>query len=433
MNYSIHRRHFLRGTGAVIALPALESIGFQRFSSATENAAVERPKRALFLGFGWGVTEHSWYPDVTQTGADYSLPEGLKPMARHKKDFTVVQGCTNKFNDEGHWGSTFWLTGANRYSVPGQSFTNSISVDQVIARHIGRDTRFTSLQLSCDSAEARESGHGPGLSLAWDQKGKPIPGQNTALSLYHKLFSASDLPLEERRSAIAEKRSVLDAVHGQARKLLRRLSANDVEKLEEYFQGIRDIEIRLSKEEEWLTVPKAKPPFDLPSPDLKGLDEIRIMYKLIVAAFQTDSTRVISYRQPVQALLNSLDLNANAHSMSHYVKGNQNEVISKKRDLTQGQLLSGLFDELKATKEVDGTSLFDNLVLAYGSNIRASHYLDNCPTILAGGAANFKLGHHIVLPRDTPLCNVWLALQQGLGIEAERHGDSSGVAKSVLA
>src|SRR5262249_47934504 len=141
------RRHFLRAAGTVLALPSLESIGFHRpVSAATKTVA--RPKRAVFLGFGWGVTEETWMPDTKVTGRDYVLPQGLAPLERHKADFTVVQGLTNKFANEAHWGSTFWLTGANRYAEPGQSFHNSISADQVAAERLGTDTRFTSIQLS---------------------------------------------------------------------------------------------------------------------------------------------------------------------------------------------------------------------------------------------------------------------------------------------
>ncbi|MDA7511534.1 DUF1552 domain-containing protein, partial [Verrucomicrobia bacterium] len=119
MNTHVNRRHFLRGTGALIALPALESIGFRRFASAAATAPSTPSKRAVFLGFGFGVTKETWYPDLKDSGPAYQLSPGLKPLARHKSEFTVVQGCSNNYSNEAHWGSTFWLTGANRYSVPG--------------------------------------------------------------------------------------------------------------------------------------------------------------------------------------------------------------------------------------------------------------------------------------------------------------------------
>ncbi|MCH9654202.1 MAG: DUF1552 domain-containing protein [Cyanobacteria bacterium] len=428
MNRKLNRRHFLRGTGTLIALPALESIGFRRFASAASTGPAAPSKRCVFLSIGFGVTKETWFPDINQTGADYELSEGLAPLARHKSDFTVVQGCSNQFTNEAHWGSTFWLTGANRYSVPGQNMANSISVDQVVAQQLGRNTRFSSIQLNSSDLQ----GHGPGLSLAWDQRGKPVAGHKDPVQVFHKLFSADDLPLEQRQAAIAENRSVLDAVLSEARRVQRGLSKTDTDKLDEYFQGIRDIETRLNKDESWLDVPKAKAPLDEPEPGLKGKAEIEIMQDLIVAALQTDSTRSLSYRMPGQSLLQSLDLKPSSHNVSHYSPGERMEA-SKARDKAHSELLARLIDKLKATKEADGSSLFDNTAVAFGSNISSIHYLTNCPTVLTGGGANLKLGQHLVLPKDTPLCNVWLTMLQGLGIKAERHGDSTGTVKELQA
>ncbi|MBU6303179.1 MAG: DUF1552 domain-containing protein [Verrucomicrobia bacterium] len=421
------RRHFLRSSSALIALPALESIGFRTFAAARNTAP---PKRMVFLGFGWGVTNETWFPDAKTTGAAWELPEGLKPLARHHRDITVVQGCSNKFANEAHWGSTFWLTGANRYAEPGQSFHNSISADQVAAAHLGQDTRHASIQLN--TPDSQNSGHGPGLSLAWDSRGKPVSGLENPVAAFHRLFSNETTPLKERQAMLAQKRSVLDAVLEDAKRVQDGLTKSDTDKLDEYFQSIRDIEIRLGKDEKWLNVPKARPPVPEPQPGLAGKEEIQVMYDLIIAALQTDSTRVLTYRQPVGTLLQSLGTKVAPHDMSHYSPGDR-MAASQKRDAMQSQLLAGLIDKLKVVKEADGSTLFDHVALAYGSNIRTIHYLDNCPTLLTGGGANLKLGQHLVLPKDTPLCNVWLTMLQGLGIPAERHGDSTGVVKKLQA
>lgn len=107
-------RAFLRSGTALIALPALESLGFRRFASAAAPAA--RPKRMLFLGFGYGVTKETWYPKQDDTGPDFTLPPGLQPLERRRRDITVIQGLMHRFSNEAHWGSTFYLTGANRYA-----------------------------------------------------------------------------------------------------------------------------------------------------------------------------------------------------------------------------------------------------------------------------------------------------------------------------
>jgi hypothetical protein len=226
----------------------------------------------------------------------------------------------------------------------------------------------------------------------------------------------------------------LDAVLEDAKRVQNGLTKTDIDKLDEYYQSIRDIEVRLGKDEQWLSVPKAKPEMTEPKEGLAGKEEIQVMYDLIVAALRTDSTRVLTYRQPVGTLLQSLGTKVAPHDMSHYSPGDR-MAASQKRDAVQSELLAGLLDQLKAVKEADGSSLFDHVALAYGSNIRTIHYLDNCPTLLAGGGASLKLGQHLVLPKDTPLCNVWLTMLHGLGLDPkkhERHGDSTGVVKELV-
>ena len=426
-----HRRHFLQSSTALIALPMLESLGVRRFAGAAVPSIA--PKRLIFLGFGWGITEKTWYPDIKNLGKDYDLPVGLKPLERHKSDFSVVQGLWNKYSNEGHWGSTMWLTGANRYAQPGQSFHNNISADQVAASKLGLKTRFSSLQFN-GSQTGDLSGHGPGLSMAWDVSGKPVGGLNGPMAAYHKLFAKDTTPIDLQKAMLTQKRSVLDAVLDNARSMQRGLAKNDNAKLEEYFQGIRDIETRLAKEEQWIGVPQPKSPIPEPKPEVDGREEIKLIYDIMIAAMQTDSTRVMTFRQPVNTLLTALGIKVHPHDMSHYhtTLGEKLDA-SQRRDLAQSELLAGFLDKLKATKETNGTSLFDNVALAYGSNIRTGHELSNCPTIIAGRGANLKLGHNIVAPKDTPLCNAWLAMLHGVGVESERHGDSTGILKEIIA
>ena len=429
MTSRISRRQILRAGASLVALPMLESMGFRRFVCANEKAVP--PKRMVFLGIGYGVTQETWFPDLKQKGANYELPAGLAPLKRHQPDFTIVQGLSNKFSDEAHWGSTFWLTGANRFEG-GAGFHNSISADQVAAAHLGRETRFSSLQLNGSDPDLPGNGHGPGLSLAWDVRGKPLAGLNSPFATYHRLFSTDSTPIEQRRAMLLQKRSVLDAVLEDASDLRRSLSKNDNSKLDEYFQSIRDIETSLGKEEQWQAVPKPAAPLAEPSSGLTGLDEVRLMYDLIVAAFQTDSTRVITYRQPIAPVLTSLGIKVAPHDMSHYSPGERLQA-SQRRDIAHGELLAGLIDKLKSITQPDGKRLFDHTTLVFGSNIRSVHYLDNCPTILAGGGAGIRLGQHIVTPKDTPLCNAWLTLLRGIGVNTTRHGDSTGIIPDLIA
>ena len=178
-----------------------------------------------------------------------------------------------------------------------------------------------------------------------------------------------------------------------------------------------------------MSVPKPKAPIPEPAASLQGREEVRLMYDLMVAAMRTDSSRVFSYRLPAEAFVRSLGIRLAAHDISHYAPGDRLEA-SKKRDLAHAELLAGLFDQLKSAKEPDGSSLFDHSCVVFGSNLRNVHNLENCPSLVAGGSANIALGRNLVLPKGTPLCNLWLTLLRGLGANLERHGDSSGVISS---
>ncbi len=161
--------------------------------------------------------------------------------------------------------------------------------------------------------------------------------------------------------------------------------------------------------------------------------EIKLMYDLLLAAFQTDSTRVITYRQPMANLIESMGITVASHDLSHYTPGDRMEA-SKQRDKKQRELLAYLLDKRDAVKEADGSSLLDNVSLSFGSNIRSIHCLDNCPTLIAGGGAAIKHGRHVVLEaKQTPLCNLWLTLLQGVGIETESFGDSTGTLSQLTA
>ena len=425
----IKRRHFLRSSVATLALPFLESAGFRKFAAAA--APATPAKRMIFIAMGYGVTQETWFPDRQQTGRSFVLPPGLAPLARHKDDVTIVQGLSNRYSEDAHAGSTFWLSGANPHEG-GAVFHNGISADQVAAAAFGKETRFASLQLNGSDKDLSGPGHGQGLSLAWDNRGKPIGGQNSPLAAFNRLFSAENVSVENLRLRLAQKRSLLDTVLEEARDLQGGLSKNDLDKLDEYFQGIREIEVRLSKDEQWQSVPKPKAPVQPPPEGPLGREEIRLMYDLMAAALQTDSTRVITYRLPIANLLTSIGVKVAAHDMSHYSPGERMEA-SQRRDAANSELLAGLLDKLKGVPEANGSRLFDHTTVVFGSNISNVHNLTNCPTLITGGGASVKLGHHIVVSKDTPLCNAWLTLLRGSGLELERHGDSSGVVKELIA
>ncbi|MBM82282.1 MAG: hypothetical protein CMJ78_17080 [Planctomycetaceae bacterium] len=163
INHTATRRSFIRAGSTVLAIPFLETL------ASGKDAKAKPPKRVVFLGGGFGFTKDTFYPEKAGRFSDVGLTEGLQPLKRHQDDITMVANLTNHGATNPHGGSVSYLTGANVAGTPGKRFHNSISCDQILARHLGQDTRFSSLTLSANEVDGgQNSGHGGGLSLAWD-------------------------------------------------------------------------------------------------------------------------------------------------------------------------------------------------------------------------------------------------------------------------
>ncbi|MCM8537719.1 MAG: DUF1552 domain-containing protein [Lentisphaeraceae bacterium] len=425
------RRAFLRCGSVALALPYLESFGFKKdYSKTTES---KNPKRLMFLSMGFGVTGSDWYPDQKQTGANYTLPESLSPLKEVKKDVSIYQNLYHRNSKGGHWGSTFWLTGANQYGMPGRKFHNEVSVDQVAAEAFGKDTRFTSIQMN---ASTRNDGHGPGSSASWNKLGKSLSGHKDPLGLYHQLFSGDGVPVEVRKKALQNNQSVLDAVLIDAKTVKRGLTKTDVEKVDEYFESVREIEKRLEKEVNWIDIPKKKPssPIAVPKEGLVGIDAVNTTLDLMVAAMQVDATRVFTYMLPIETILPQItDVKISPHTISHFGPGkSERRDISILRDQTNIKFIVRLIKKLKASKEVDGSSLFDHSTVVYGGNLSETHSLKNCPTLITGKGAGLKLGEHFVMEEKSKLCNLWLSILHGIGLPQKSFGDSTGIYEELF-
>lgn len=423
--HPISRRAILRGFGTTLCLPLLESF---LPKSAFGAAAKKPPKRLIFLSYSWGVAEHDWFPK--EAGPKFKLPRCLEPLKRHVGDFSVLSNLTNKRATNGHWGCTTWLTSADVNGTPGKAFQNTVSVDQVAARTLGADSRFESLELSCPKGD----GFGPGLSLAWSPSGSAIAGETSPVALFDRLFGAAEVPLKERRYLLDKDQSVLDAVLYDAKRMHRRIGKTDREKVDEYFQSVRDIERRISKAKDWLERPLPKAPFPRPGQTTKTSEEIRVMYDLMVAAIQTDMTRVLTYRQPVEGLLKELGYKINGHTTTHCPKNSDAYQASIRRDQKQLELVAHLIDRLKSLKDPDGTTVFDNTLITYGGGIRTNHHLTNTPTLVAGhGGGGLKQGQHYVYQSNqTPLANLWYSILRHVGVKADRFADSEGLLKGLF-
>lgn len=426
---STTRRSFLRLGSSVLALPFLESF------AGTKAAAAAPPKRMIFLGGGFGFTKDTFYPKQAGRFSEMGLTEGLSPLARHQDDITMVTNLTNLGASDPHGGSTSYLTGANVAGTPGKRFHNSISCDQVAAQHLGKDTRFSSLVLSAKEADGgSNSGHGKGLSLAWDDSGNPIPGINRPLDLFRMLFAHPGDSRAELDVRLKKKQSILDMVRIDGGGMKRTLSKGDQEKLDEYFTGVRQVEKGLERQAKWADIPKPNAPFEVPDEGLTGEEAIHLMYDMIIVALQTNMTNVVSYRQPVCSLLAGMGIKLKAHSLSHYGFSQPRILASRERDKKCSALFAHFIDRLKEAKDSDGSRLFDNCIVSYGSNLRSGHELKNVPAIVTGGAAGgIKHGRNIVLSKqDTPLTNYWLTLMQQADIKVDSFSHSTGIVPELL-
>ncbi|MFT7643052.1 MAG: hypothetical protein ACI9G1_004815, partial [Pirellulaceae bacterium] len=280
------RRAILQGLGVSLALPWFESLA----PAATRDKTP--PAKMLYLYVPNGVNVNTWLPPIRQ-----QLSPTLQPLARFQDKFTVLEGLGHPNSQGGHTGADTWLTAADLAGVPGFDYRNQISADQVAAEALGKVTRFPSLELSS------RSGSGiPGHSntLAFNRHGIPLPAQNQPRDLFHRLFAPDQYGSRESRSnRIDEKLSIIDAVLDNANDVQRRLSHDDRRKMSEYLESVREIERRVKRDQDWLSVPKPRV-----DPQQFQLDQrpdytrayYRLMYDLIVLALQTDSTRVITFQ-----------------------------------------------------------------------------------------------------------------------------------------
>ncbi|MEN8773795.1 MAG: DUF1552 domain-containing protein [Akkermansiaceae bacterium] len=423
------RRSFLRLGSSVLALPFLESF------ATTEAASATPPKRMIFLGGGFGFTKDTFYPRDAGRFSKIGMTEGLTPLARHKDDITMVTNLTNLGASNPHGGSTSYLTGANVAGTPGKRFHNSISCDQIAAEHLGKETRYSSLILSAKESDGgSNSGHGNGLSLSWDESGNPIPGINRPLDLFHQLFASPGDSRTELDARLKKKQSILDLVRIDGGGMKRSLSKGDREKIDEYFTGVRQVEKGLERQAKWADIPKPDAPFEAPDEGITGEQAIHLMYDMIIVALQTGMTNVVTYRQPVCSLLAGMGIKLKAHSLSHYGFSQPRILASRERDKKCSTLFAHFIDRLKEAKDSDGTRLFDNCIVSYGSNLRSGHELKNVPAILSGGGAkDIQHGRNIVLPKkDTPLANYWLTLMQQAGIKTDQFSHSTGILPELL-
>lgn len=411
MIQKLNRRTFLRAAGVSLALPWLDSL-------SRGQPAATPPRRMVCICTPLGLHPAHFFPE--RSGRDYVMTPYLEVLREFRNDFTVISGLAHPEVGSSHDSIYSFLTAAP-HPERRAGFRNSISLDQFAARRIGDQTRFPSLALSCE-----------GFSLSWTQSGAIVPSEIWPSSLFARLFlEGRPDEREAQLRRIRDGRSILDAVSDQSRSLQPRLGAGDRDKLDEYFNSVRELERGLSKSEEWSQRPRPRvtmaQPQNIQNPaDVVG--KARLMFDLMHLAIQTDSTRLITLLLLGTSLVPPIQgVNLGHHDLSHH--GQDATKIAQLRlvEIEKMRTFAAFLTKLKDTREGD-SNLLDRTMVYFSSNLgnASSHSTRNLPIVLAGGG--FRHGQHLAFTGNNlpPLSNLYVSMLQRLGIEADRFGSSTG-------
>ena len=417
----VSRRRMLISGATALMLPHLEANLFAAGATAAGAAAMKIPKRLVFLAMGYGVNARNWFPSTEQAGTEYDLPLTLESFKDLRSDFSIVQNLTNQRLAGPHAGSQNFLSCAR---LGKEGLGNSVSCDQVAAAALGDDTRHSSMAIA--GGRWRVDGHGTFAS--WAHDGKPVGTYEKMSAVYAALFGTGEKP-EQAIARIERQKSSLDAILENAKRLNREISATDRHRVDEYFTSVRNIEKRLSKARDWVETPFPESPFPRPNDRISGKEQIELMLDMMVAAIQTDSTRVLTYMMPTNLVLKTLNARPNPHQMSHRPNVTDPKAPHQLRDQMLAELVSGFIRKLKDTKEADGSSLLDHSLVAYGSSIRQGHSTSNVPLLLAGhGGGGLQQGQNFVYElKVTPLANLWLSMLRHVGVDTKQFANSNRV------
>ena len=409
----INRRSFLRGTGVALALPLLDIMG-PRFARANTPT-----RRMINICCTLGLYKDSWMP--ADEGKDYTPSQYLSIIDRHREKYTIFSGLSHEEQTgrQAHNSEITWLTSARHPGMDG--FQNSISIDQVVADHLGYVTRYPSVVLGTLTPQ----------SQSYDKNGVMIPAHTSPAEVFKQMFiqgTPEEIEIETQR--INDGGSILDNLKGQTRTLQNSGSSQDRQKLEAYFEAVRAAELELSKVRDWMDRPKPSvdsvPPVDNSDPaDILG--RIDLWLELMPLILATDSSRVISLMIQDHGVVPKLQgITADQHNLSHH--GQDPGKIAQLRQL-ETEIVKRfvlLMDSLDSQNEND-SSLLDQTQVLFGSNLgnANSHNAENLPILVAGG--DFNHGHHVVHDEkhNSPLCNMYLSLVQRMGVETDQFGQST--------
>ena len=438
---AIARRTMLRGLGATVALPLLDSM-VPALTALAKTAA--RPIARLGVVYvPMGAVMAKWTPETE--GPAFEMTPILEPLTAFRDRLVVVSGLSNEpavarlgepAGGHGRIGGAF-LTGVHAKPTEGADFETGTSIDQIAARHLSQFTQLASLELgleSSDLAGACDVGYSCAYvnTLCWRSPITPLPMEHNPRAVFERLFGDQDsTDPQTRRASIQRDRSILDSVAGSLTDLQKELGRRDRVKLTEYLEAIRDVERRVQTAEAQSA--RELPAFDRPAGSIPSSfeDYAKLMFDLQVLAYQTDMTRVTTFmigKELSSRTYPEIGVPDQHHPLSHH----QNDP-TKLEKLTRlnafhTRLFGYYLDRLRSTPDGDG-SLLDHVMIVYGSGMSNSnlHVPHKLPMLVAGGGAGMiKSGRHLRCPDDTPLTNLYLTLLTKLGVPVEHIGDSTG-------
>lgn len=434
----LNRRTVLRGVGTGLALPLLESMKLPGVLAAT-TAAPTAPVRMACIFVANGAIMDKWKP--TGEGKDYQLSPTLEPLAPFREDMLVLSGLTQnhaRANGDGAGdharNASAYLTGAQPRKTSGADISVGQSIDQAVAERIGYLTRLPSIELGIDrgrKAGSCDSGYSCAYSsnISWKSATTPTFKEVNPRSAFERLFGSPETAADMERR-IRNRRSILDFVSEDAKRVRQAVSGADQRKLDEYFESVRDIEARIARAS---TVPQEIPELNLPEGVPSELAEhIQLMFDILLVAFQTDSTRVATLMiadAGSNRTYPEVDVRDGHHELSHHQNDKEKMDKIARVDHYLIQRFGYFLDKLKSTQEGD-SNLLNNSMILYGSAISDAnrHTHDDLPIILAGhGGGTIQTGRYVSHPNETPLNNLFLAMADRMGTKLDKFGDSKGV------
>lgn len=435
---ALPRRTFLRGLGGCIALPLLDAM-VPAGTALAQTAAAPRT-RFGFIYFPHGAVMSRWTPAAA--GADFDLPQILAPLAPFKDQMTVVSNLRNRAA-EGYGVHTVnpgtWLSCMNPGRTRDRDANGGLTADQVVARQLGGDTPFPSLELCVEVPSASGSCHadygcGFRTTVAFRGLTEPLPMEHNPRKLFYRLFGEGDTA-EERAAILVQTASLLDLVSDAAAGLRLKLGPVDRVRMEQYLDSVRDVERQVQKlaaqEASGVDLPDA--PAGAPS---SFEDHIELMFDLLALAYQADLTRAATFMMAAELSMmtyNQIGISESFHPLSHHQNNPDKLVRLANLQEYHSKIFAGFLEKMASTPDGDG-SLLDHSILLYGSNMSDGnlHNANPLPSAVFGRAyGRIRGGQHIVEPPDTPLANLLLTLLERGGIPLELFGNSTGDVASV--